>query len=275
MPQDAHLRILSSLSALLGWLYFAFWSVSFYPQLLSNHARRSVTGLSVDFVVASFYGFLCYSIFNCSMYFSETVREEYRQRHDGQDNLVALNDVIFAVHAAVVTFIFMLQVYAYRKPNEGPSLLGMLLAIVITVTIIVGAVLSYCEMISRLQYLYSLSYLKLILTIIKCIPQVWLNWLRKSTAGWSILNVLLDFFGGFFSVAQLLLDAFISGHNLQGIIGFLPKLILGVISISFDTIFILQHYLWFPDTAGPHISTQERYLPPGTIAMSSRKKSLE
>lgn len=261
MSADAHLWLISSFSVLLGWLYFIFWSVSFYPQLLSNHARRSVTGLSVDFVIASFYGFICYSIFNCSMYFSETVREEYRLKNNGKDNLIALNDVIFALHATLITFIFVLQVYVYRKPNEGPSLPGVLLAVVITFTIIIGALLSYCNLVTRLQYLYALSYMKLLLTIIKFIPQVWLNWMRRSTTGWSILNVLLDFFGGFFSIAQLCLDAFISGHNLQGLVGSLPKLMLGVISIIFDTIFILQHYVWFPDPVGPHISSREAYSP--------------
>lgn len=195
------------------------------------------------------------------MYFSETVRLAYRQRHDGNDNLVALNDVIFAVHATLLTFLFSLQVFFYRKPNEGPSLVGFIVALGLTLVIATGAVLVYFQLVGILDYLYTLSYLKLILTVIKCVPQAWMNWMRRSTTGWSVLNVLLDFFGGFFSIAQLFLDAFISGHNMQGIIGFLPKFILGVISVFFDTIFLLQHYVWFPEEDGPHISSQERYHP--------------
>lgn len=252
---------LDLLSATLGWLYFAFWSISFYPQLISNYRRRSVTGLSVDFVIASFYGFLCYSIFNISMYFSPSVRMEYRLRNGGQDNLVAINDVIFAVHATIITFIFSFQVLMYRKPNEGPSTLGVILAVLLTFLIVTGACLTFWRMIEMLDYLYALSYIKLLLTVVKYIPQAWLNWVRRSTTGWSITNVMLDFLGGFFSIAQLFLDAFMSGHNMDGIKGYLTKFFLGVISIFFDIIFILQHYIWFPDSLGPHISSHEHFVP--------------
>jgi hypothetical protein len=50
------------LSQLLGWSYFLCWTVSFYPQVdprvsrfnfrvILNFRRKSVVGLSVDFVV--------------------------------------------------------------------------------------------------------------------------------------------------------------------------------------------------------------------------------
>jgi cystinosin len=189
------------------------------------------------------------------MYCSLAVREEYQRRNSGQNNLIALNDVIFAVHATLVTFVFCLQVLFYRKSNEGPSNIGTALAIALTILITSGAFLSYGGLIQMLDYLYALSYIKLILTVVKCVPQVWLNWVRRSTIGWSIANVLLDFFGGFFSISQLFIDAYTSGHNIDGIIGALPKFILGIISIIFDIIFMMQHYLWFPEDEGPHSRT--------------------
>lgn len=235
------------LSVTLGWSYCIAWSVSFYPQLLSNFRRKSVTGLSTDFVVASFYGFLCYSISNLCFYFIPSVKEEYQRRHGGNDMLVALNDVVFAVHATILTFVFCIQVYAYRKPNEGPSTGGLILAGLLTALIGTGAGMAYWRAVPMLDYLYLLSYIKLILTLIKYLPQAWMNWVRRSTMGWSISNVLLDLAGGFFSISQLCLDALTSGH-LAGIGGFVTKLVLGIISIIFDTVFILQHYLWFPET---------------------------
>jgi len=36
--------------------------------------------------------------------------------------------------------------------------------------------------------------------------QVYMNWYRKSTVGWNVYNVLLDFTGGWLSLAQLLID---------------------------------------------------------------------
>ena len=137
---------LEIISITLGWLYFICWSISFYPQLIGNFYRRSVTGLSVDFVIASFYGFLCYTISNACLYFLPNVREEYRLRHLGAENpnpLVALNDVAFAAHAMALTFLFCVQVFLFRKPGEGPSLVGLFVAVALTVLIIGGALAAH------------------------------------------------------------------------------------------------------------------------------------
>lgn len=262
------------LSSILGWLYVACWSVSFYPQIYSNNQRKSVTGLSCDYIIANFYGFLCYALFNTTMYFSETARAEYRQRHASKDILVTLNDVVFAVHATCMAFIFLVQYWKYRQPNEEPSILGIGLAISITGMIVLGAVLTLGRLIPLLDYLYALSYIKLVLTVIKCIPQAWLNFIRKSTHGFSIANVLLDFFGGILSISQLILDAFISGH-LFGIFGYLPKLILGVISILFDVLFILQHYVWYAEASGPHLVAHEQFRPVDKAAATEKGSPVE
>lgn len=113
-------------------------------------------------------------------------------------------------------------------------------------------VLSIVGIVPWLDFLYLLSYIKLTLTVVKYIPQVYMNYLRKSTTGWSIINVMLDFAGGVFSIMQILLDCWISGH-WSGITGFLIKLALGVVTLFFDTIFLLQHYVWFPEGRGPHL----------------------
>lgn len=55
--------------------------------------------------------------------------------------------------------------------------------------------------------IYSFGYVKLICTVIKYCPQVYVNYKRKSTEGWSINQILLDFTGGVLSLAQLLIDS--------------------------------------------------------------------
>lgn len=72
---DAFVRITVEKSALLyhvssvvGWLYFLAWSVSFYPQILSNYRRKSVVGLNFDFLSLNLVGFVLYSLFNCGLY---------------------------------------------------------------------------------------------------------------------------------------------------------------------------------------------------------------
>lgn len=51
-----------------------------------------------------------------------------------------------------------------------------------------------------LDLLYLLSYIKLVISLLKLLPQARLNFQRKSTIGWSVENVLLDITGGVFSL---------------------------------------------------------------------------
>lgn len=50
------------LSYLIGWVYFLAWSASFYPQAILNQRRKSVQGLSMDFIHLNVLGFLCYTV---------------------------------------------------------------------------------------------------------------------------------------------------------------------------------------------------------------------
>jgi cystinosin len=56
-----------------------------------------------------------------------------------------------------------------------------------------------------ISWLTWLSYIKIIVSLIKYIPQVLLNVSRKSTVGWNIWNIYLDFSGGVLSTLQLFL----------------------------------------------------------------------
>ena len=72
-------------------------------------------------------------------------------------------------------------------------------------------------------------------------PQVWMNYQRQSTFGWSIGQILLDFSGGVLSILQLLIDASLQS-DWSGVTGNPVKLGLGNLSIFFDLIFITQHF---------------------------------
>lgn len=114
---------------------------------------------------------------------------------------------------------------------------------------IVGVILSSVKVLPWLDFLYGLSYIKLGMTVVKYIPQVYMNYLRKSTKGWNVYNVILDFIGGIFSTAQLFLDSWITGH-WSGISGFAIKLGLGFVSIFFDIVFLLQHFVFYRTRIG-------------------------
>jgi cystinosin len=76
-------------------------------------------------------------------------------------------------------------------------------------------------------------------------PQVLANYRNGSTHGWSIHGILLDFFGGVLSLAQLGIDSYLQ-RDWSGITGNPVKLALGNISIFFDVVFMLQHYILYP-----------------------------
>ncbi|XP_048469832.1 cystinosin-like [Rhincodon typus] len=95
--------------------------------------------------------------------------------------------------------------------------------------------------ITWLEYLYYFSYIKLVITVIKYVPQAYMNYRRKSTIGWSIGNVLLDFTGGSFSIVQMFLQSYNNDEWLL-IFGDPTKFGLGLFSVLFDIFFMIQHY---------------------------------
>lgn len=97
---------------------------------------------------------------------------------------------------------------------------------------------------TRSQQVYAISYIKLIVTVVKYMPQVWMNYKRKSTTGWNIHQILLDFSGGFLSLSQLIIDASFQA-DWSGITGNPAKFLLSNVSMFFDVIFITQHYVLY------------------------------
>jgi cystinosin len=87
------------------------------------------------------------------------------------------------------------------------------------------------------------SYVKLIVTLIKYAPQAVVNYRNQSTEGWSIYGFWCDFSGGVLSIAQLVIDCIIQG-DWSGLTGNSVKLLLGNVSIAYDFVFFAQHY-WF------------------------------
>lgn len=69
-----HSNVIDIISSIMGWIYFAAWSVSFYPQIFINFKRKSVVGLNFDFLALNIMGFTLYSLFNCGLYFSKDIQ---------------------------------------------------------------------------------------------------------------------------------------------------------------------------------------------------------
>ncbi|OAX81950.1 hypothetical protein ACJ72_03709 [Emergomyces africanus] len=233
------------------------WSASFYPQPILNYRRRSTQGLAIDFPTVNTLGFICYMIYTATFLCSPLIRDQYAARHPiSPEPSVRLNDLAFAVHAVILSSLVLSQfwpsiwrfkVSRYQRISRPISgvFWGSLVAVAGLITVIsalgTGGSLDPEDW-AWIDVVYSLSYVKLIVTIIKYIPQAWVNYKRKSTVGWSISAILLDFSGGILSVLQLLMDSALE-DDWSGITGNPIKLLLGNVSIFFDVIFMLQHYV--------------------------------
>ncbi|EGG04136.1 uncharacterized protein MELLADRAFT_49286 [Melampsora larici-populina 98AG31] len=255
-----HPRFLIWLSNLIGWIYTLAWCISFYPQVILNYRKKSVRGLSIDFLILNTIGFLFYSISNGSLLYSNLIRNEYSKRHEQKVPNVRFNDLIFSLHALLLSLITCFQSQIYKRDsNQTVSLPTRYLLIILTVLLPILTLLCIQTETSShpnpkflflkngfefLDLVMVLSTFKVWISFVKYVPQVWLNYKRKSTVGWSILNILLDFLGGTLSLAQMILDAFLQDDwsSLKSNPG---KLGIALLSIGFDIIFILQHYVLY------------------------------
>jgi cystinosin len=235
-------------SAVIGWWYFTAWAISFLPQLYLNFTRKCVVGQSFDYVFMNVLGFFSYSIYTFSFYAVTDVQDEYKARY-GNSNNVELNDVVFAVYSFLCCVYNSYQIYAFDRGSQRASkatVAGIAAAVTVmsiwSIAVAAGAHTKY--VFNSLDILYGLSILKLGVSLIKYLPQIHLNYKRQCTVGWNIWNVLLDFTGGSLSVAQELIDCASRG-DWNGIAGNPVKFCLGSLSMVYDVIFMLQHFVWY------------------------------
>ena len=120
--------------------------------------------------------------------------EIFHQKKKKKKKLTTITHMTFFTH-------FQRGTQKVSKICKG-ILIGITLFLVISFFIVLGHFMEY------LDFLYFCSYVKLFITLIKYIPQAYLNFRRKSTFGWSIGNILLDFTGGILSIGQMFVIAY-------------------------------------------------------------------
>ncbi|XP_011174966.1 cystinosin homolog isoform X1 [Solenopsis invicta] len=231
-------------SAVVGWIYFVAWSVSFYPQIYINYKRKSVVGLNFDFLSLNVVGFLMYALFNCGLYWIPEIEKQYFERYPKGLNPVQINDIFFSLHAVFATTVTIGQCFIYEIGNQRVSTTARIIHGIFALFILISLILSCVKTIQWLDFLYYCSYVKLCITLIKYVPQAFYNYRRKSTVGWSIGNIFLDFTGGILSMLQMILNAY-NYDDWDSIFGDPTKFGLGFFSVAFDIFFIIQHYVLY------------------------------
>ncbi|KAK3359931.1 hypothetical protein B0T25DRAFT_114829 [Lasiosphaeria hispida] len=252
---------LQVLSGIFGWIYFFAWSLSFYPQSMLNFRRRSTSGTTVDFPLINCLGFFAYLVSNVAFFYSPLIRAQYAARHKGLTPTVQFNDITFAAHGLLLSLVttsqyFFPGVWGFR-PSLGnrPSrvILGIFFGSIVGVVAVLFVVLRSPLRDSQqdaadawvwLDAIYAVSYVKLVVTLVKYTPQVVVNYRNRSTQGWSISQILLDFCGGILSISQQGIDSYVQG-DWSGITGNPVKFALGNVSMIYDLIFMTQHYVLY------------------------------
>jgi cystinosin len=226
-------------------------------QPLKNWQRRSTVGTAIDFPTINTLGFASYTISTAAFLYSPVVKRQYAYRHPySPESTVRFNDLVFAAHGVVLCIItysqFFPAIWGFRvgsRQRASRFILGVfwgsIIGVVITVVIVrFGGMHGGGDPSSWawIDTIYALGYVKIIATLVKYCPQVYLNYQRKSTVGWSIWQILLDFIGGILSLLQLVIDSALQA-DWSGLYGNPVKLGLSNISMVFDIIFITQHYV--------------------------------
>lgn len=165
-------------------------------------------GLSFDFLALNLLGFTAYSSYNCALFWNPTVRQEYKDANNGSAPGVQTNDVFFGLQAIAATLVTIAQCFVLKRGKSGHfSYFGTATFLVAAAAIVGLAGAAGAGSLSWLAFCTDASYVKLGISLTKYIPQVVLNFRLKSTAGWSIHNVLLDFTGGLLSTVQVIGDS--------------------------------------------------------------------
>lgn len=236
-------------SSIIGYIYFVSWSVSYYPQIITNFQRKSIHGLSTDSYILAILNNACYSIYNSFFFWNETIRSQYKDRHGADAKItVQSNDVAFALHALFLTLVVVGQIGYYGGFQQYPiSNITKCIVGVLFLTSGSYIVCIYWYDWLWIDFLYLMASFKLVLTTLTYLPQILLNCQRKSTDGWNIWNVIFDFIGGLLSMLQLVWDSIDLDDLRHGIMGNWAKLLLGVITLVCDGAFFAQHSMYSED----------------------------
>ncbi|ORX36797.1 putative L-cystine transporter [Kockovaella imperatae] len=280
MVVDHHHPVADAIVSLTGVLYFSAWSLSFYPQVILNYRRKQTSGLSPDFAYINPLGHLALTVWSWGMYFNPVARHQYRDRHGGHAPQVSKSDLAFSLHASILSAITLVQVWYYGYKNrprrrsksnassataESEPLLGRTISkdvflpadpvipskvvqlgiYLILIACFVTAIMVWAGRLQLLDWLYFVSSMKLVISLVKYIPQVILNWQLRSVEGFAIGTIITDFMGSVLSFIQLVVSSIYIEHDPTGIIANPVKLGLSIISLVFDIIFLVQNYWLF------------------------------
>lgn len=195
-------RGIISLSTLVGFTFvlgafrfihrFALVFCS-HSQVFLNYHRKSVVGLSFDFLAYNLVAFACYTVYNFSMLYIPEIQREYQEMFHqhvpvhssrSRDAQVVINDLFFSAHAMLITSFTIVQCFIYERNGQRVSKTAIVLLCLIFLVIllcVIGVVFHLFSWLNWLIVIIVFSNIKLVISFIKYIPQLVFNCRRKST----------------------------------------------------------------------------------------------
>jgi cystinosin len=181
------------ISATVGWLYFLAWSLSFYPQVWLNYSLKSVAGFSLEYALLNPSGYFFYSCYNVGGSVDPYLGT----------GIVEIQDLIFAVHGLALSNVCFVQSLIYESGTQKETNRFVVAFLVFlwlcVITTYLFEVFDHPIYDLNWDTFLVMGYAKAAITFVKYVPQVFLNYRRKSTEGLSMLNIMLDLAGGLLS----------------------------------------------------------------------------
>jgi cystinosin len=232
-----------------GWAYAIVWGFAFYPTLYLNYTLKTADSISLDYVALNIVGYICYSISILLQLKNDIVRNQYMQVFNGNLPLLSNADLFYSFHGIILLLTLLSQIIfgnlLWNFHNERinfkihrltRTILFILALFTLTNWLIDDPNLTF------LNLAINLAYVKIIISLIKYIPQVIRNYRRKSMYGISKLQIMLDLLGAFFSFMEFylkkelpLIDALNANRGKIGIT---------IVTFLFACIFLGQVYIY-------------------------------
>ena len=90
--------------------------------------------------------------------------------------LTLIIKIFFSIHAFFASTVTGLQILCYESNDQRVSYVGGAFAVICVLTAALGTIAPSLNAISWLDYLTILSSIKLAITIVKYVPQAWMNY---------------------------------------------------------------------------------------------------
>lgn len=191
--------------------FYVSWILKFYPQLSLSKTRRTASGLSIDTLYLTLFGYgsICtYSIFT---YYHIQMFDQISD----DDAIANQVDVFIVAHATVLTLAIILQIYYFdgcRKFKASWRTRALIFVFIFVNVVLVILIYEHQKnvafSISLNQWLLSLVYEGGFFLAIRGMPQVWSSYKSRCLHGICLSTICLELFGSFCALGMLLYDRF-------------------------------------------------------------------